>query len=199
MLDQLFGSKTRVLLLRLFLNNPDKYYFIRELARNLNLHLNSVRRELENLEKIGILNSFDHLETQTPITEEEIKDNKKYYRLNSQFVFIEELRSLFIKSHILMEQVLIDKVNKIGEVDFLLLSGIFVGRSDALVDLLLVGNINKQKLIKLINGFEKELGRSLNYSIMSKPEFLYRRSIADRFIFDLLENKKLILINRLKK
>jgi len=199
MLDQLFGSKTRVLLLRLFLNNPDKYYFIRELARNLNLHLNSVRRELENLEKIGILNSFDHLETQAPITEEEIKDNKKYYRLNSQFVFIEELRSLFIKSHVLMEQVLIDKIDKIGEVDFLLLSGVFVGRSDALVDLLLVGNVNKQKLIKLINGWEKELGRSLNYSIMPKPEFLYRRSIADRFIFDLLENKKFILINRLKK
>lgn len=197
MLDQLFGSKTRVLLLRLFLNNPEKYYFVRELSRNLDIHLNSVRRELENLENIGILNSCDRPETEQ---EEDIesKNNKKYYRLNSQFVFIEELRSLFIKSHIIMEQTLIDKIEKMGDVNLFLLSGVFVGRQNAPTDLLLIGNINKQKLLKLVVNFERELGRSINYTIMSKQDFLYRRGMADRFIFDLLENKNLILINHLK-
>lgn len=197
MLDQLFGSKTRVLLLRLFLNNPEKYYFVRELARNLDIHLNSVRRELENLENVGILNSCDHPETAQE-EETETKDNKKYYRLNSQFVFIEELRSLFIKSHVIMEQALIDKAEKMGDINLFLLSGVFVGREEAPADLLLVGTVNKQKLSKLVANFEKELGRSINYAVMSKQDFLYRRGMTDRFIFDLLENKNLILINRFK-
>ncbi len=197
MLEKIFGSKTRVLLLRLFLNNPDKYYFVRELARNLNIHLNSVRRELENLESIGILNSYNRPEIGLE-EESETKDNKKYYRLNSQFIFIEELRSLFIKSHVIMEQALVDKVEKMGDINLFLLSGVFVGREDASVDLLLVGSVNKQKLFKLIANFERELGRSINYTVMSKQDFLYRRSMTDRFIFDLLENKNLILINHFK-
>jgi len=77
MLEKLFGSKTRVLLLRLFLNNSDKHYYVRELARNLELHLNAVRRELENLEEIGILTSTDQADE-----ESEESGNKKYYRLN---------------------------------------------------------------------------------------------------------------------
>ena len=58
MLEKIFGSKTRVILLRLFINNPDRFYFVREITRNLNLHLNSIRRELANLENLGIVASF---------------------------------------------------------------------------------------------------------------------------------------------
>ncbi len=198
MLDKLFGSKTRVLLLRLFLNNPDKYYFVRELARNLDTHLNSIRRELENLEDMGIIISVDRPETLTEDQEAEAKDNKKYYRLNTQFIFIDELRSLFIKSHVIMEQSLIDKVEKIGDINLFLLSGVFVGREDAPADLLVVGTVNKAKLLKLVGNFERELGRDINYTVMSKQDFLYRRGMTDKFIFDLLENKNLILINRIK-
>jgi len=76
MLEQLFGSKTRVMLLRLFLNNPEKFYFVRELTRSLETHLNSIRRELSNLESIGIID----FHSKTDLSKEagkEIKDNKK--------------------------------------------------------------------------------------------------------------------------
>ena len=55
MLEKLFGSKSRVKILKLFLLHPNQSFYIRQLARDLKLQLNSVRRELENLEKFGLL------------------------------------------------------------------------------------------------------------------------------------------------
>jgi DNA-binding transcriptional regulator YhcF (GntR family) len=196
MLEKLFGSKARVLLLRLFLNNPDKYFFMRELARNLELHLNSVRRELENLEDIGIIVSVDH---PAGVDAEKEEANKKYFKLNRTFSFINDLQSLFVKAHMVVENTLADKMAKLGDIDLFLLTGIFVGREDAACDILIVGSLPKQKVNKLISKFEKEMSRSLNYTIMTKSEFNYRRSVADKFLLQVLDNKHLILINNLKE
>jgi predicted transcriptional regulator len=199
MLEKLFGSKTRVLVLRLFLNNPDKFFYVRELARSLETHLNAVRRELENLEDIGILISTDK---PPEATDDDGKStdggNKKYYRLNRAFSFVEDLRALFIKAHMVMENTLAEKVAKLGDIDLFLLSGVFVGLDDAEADILIVGSLPKQKVQKLIAKFEKEMSRSLNYALMTRSEFNYRRSVADKFLLSVLENKNLILINRFK-
>ena len=197
MLEQLFGSKARVMILRLFLNNPEKFFYVREISRNLNLHLNAVRRELNNLEEIGILASHTKTDLEKEV-EKELKDNKKYYKLNSGFVFVEELRSLLIKAQLILEQSLADKVKKLGSVNLFLLSGVFVGRNDSPTDLLVVGTVDRQKLIKLIKVFEKELGRQINYTIMTKPDFIYRRGLTDKFLYDLMEQKNLLLVDDLK-
>jgi predicted ArsR family transcriptional regulator len=55
MLGKLFGSKARVKILKLFLSSPDEKFYIRQVARELKLQLNSVRRELDNLEQFGLL------------------------------------------------------------------------------------------------------------------------------------------------
>ena len=57
MLSKLFGSTARIKILKLFILHPNEKYYIRQLARDLSLQLNSVRRELENLESFGILTS----------------------------------------------------------------------------------------------------------------------------------------------
>lgn len=57
MLGKLFGSNSRVKLLKIFLLHPANKYYIRQLARELKLQINSVRRELENLEEFGLLMS----------------------------------------------------------------------------------------------------------------------------------------------
>lgn len=67
MLEKLFGSVSRVKLLKIFLLNPDKKYYIRQLARDLKLQVNSVRRELSNLEEFGLLSSDDNNSTNLPI------------------------------------------------------------------------------------------------------------------------------------
>ena len=55
MIDALFGSKTRVKLLHLFLNNPGKSFYVREITRIIDEQINSVRRELSNMLEIGII------------------------------------------------------------------------------------------------------------------------------------------------
>ena len=106
MLEQIFGSKARVLLLRLFINNPEKFYFVREIARKLDLHLNSVRRELANLENIGIIEASTKEDFEREV-EKKLKDNKKYYKLNRNFIFVDDLRSLLVKSNLIMDQSLL--------------------------------------------------------------------------------------------
>ena len=46
MYDQLFGSKTRVKLLALFLTHPNESFYVREITRRLGEQINSIRREL---------------------------------------------------------------------------------------------------------------------------------------------------------
>jgi predicted ArsR family transcriptional regulator len=55
MLSHLLGSKARVKILKLFLLNLEEKFYIRQIARDLDLQVNSVRRELDNLEKFGLL------------------------------------------------------------------------------------------------------------------------------------------------
>ena len=151
---------------------------------------------MDNLEEIGILLSIDK-----PADEagEEEAGNRKYYKLNKAFSFVDDLQSLFVKAHMLTENTLADKVAKLGDIDLFLLAGAFVGQLDAACDVLIVGSIPKQKVQRLIVKFEKEMARTLNYAIMTQKEFSYRRSVADKFLLDILENKNLILINRFKE
>ena len=78
-----------------------------------------------------------------------------------------------------------------------MLSGIFVGRDEAPIDILAVGTINRNKLKNLVRNFEKELSKPINYTIMTKSEFQYRYNITDRFLYDLLGGKNMIIINSL--
>lgn len=196
MLEHIFGSKSRVVLLRMFINNPEKFFFVREIARSLDLHLNSVRRELNNLEDLGIIQSSTKEDLEKEL-EKETKDNKKYYKLNRNFIFLDELRSILIKANLLMKHSFVGKLDKIGDVWLLLLSGVFVGWDTAPADVLVVGNVNKVKFQKLIHDIEKELGRAVNYTVMSRQDFMYRRGLTDRFLYDLLEHKNIILIDKI--
>ena len=87
MLEQLFGSKTRVRLLRLFLSNPDNSYYIRELARKVGVQINAIRRELINLQKIGLLNSY-----QPPASSNQDK-LKNYFKVDTNFVLFNEFNT----------------------------------------------------------------------------------------------------------
>ena len=72
MIDSLFGSKTRVKLLGLFMNNPDRSFYVREITRNIDEQINSVRRELANLIKVGVVPA-------------QSVDNKLYYQADKNF------------------------------------------------------------------------------------------------------------------
>ncbi|MFH1565179.1 MAG: hypothetical protein ABIC82_05035 [bacterium] len=193
MLEHIFGSKTRVKLLSLFLKNPDKSFFVRELTRKLKLQINSIRRELANLNKVGIIKIDKRAESGS--RNEHVK---KYYTVNKDFILYSELKALFVKSQILIRQGFLNKLTKLGEIDFLTLDGIFIGdKMPRGTDMLIVGKINRNELSKLIQKFESDFGHEINYTIMSKDEFQYRKDVTDKFLYDILEGKNMIVIDKM--
>jgi len=180
MLKRLFTSNTRIKLLTLFVMNPDSEYFIRELTRKLEEQINSVRRELDNLKRVGLLKS-------------KTKNRKKYYVVNKEFIIFEELKNIIIKALSSREDIA-SEIKKMGDLKVLVLSGQFVDKDASSVDMLIVGDLDKDKLANYING-NLRTARPVKFTIMTEQDYNYRVSCNDRFITDIIsdpENQVLI-------
>lgn len=201
MIEQLFGSKTRVKLLQLFYSNPNRAFYVREITRKVDEQINSVRRELANLMSIGIINS-------------ESNNNRLYYEVNQDYEHHKALSLIFggkiskptkkAKSNeteedegqeLIVEHPMAKDIRSLGRVELALLTGIFTRDSLAGIDIFLVGDINQTKLAKFIADLEKEENKELRYTVMPKSNFNYRQQINDRFINNVLSAKKQIIIN----
>lgn len=196
MLGKLFGSNARVKILKLFLLHPGEKYFIRQLARDLKLQVNSVRRELDNLESFGILISRTEKEGEGS-DNIETGQEKKYYKVNTGFILFAEIHELIVKAQVLYGQDFVAKIKKAGKVKLMVLSGAFVNDPEAIVDLLIVGSFNKEKLKQLIKNLEKELCREINFTLMDLKEFKYRREMTDVFLYSVLEGKRIIAVDEI--
>jgi hypothetical protein len=194
MLEQLFGSRSRSKLLQIFLSNPDGKYFVRELTRALDSQINAIRRELQNLEELGIIRVVLENKDNDGKSNEQ---NRKFYQINPKFILFPELKSIFQKAQFLVEKNFANAVKKLGKVHFLALTGFFVGDKDLSVDMIIVGDINKNKFDKSLKTFEKDFRREINYTLLEKEEFDYRRSVADRFLYAILDANKIVMIDEI--
>src|ERR1700742_3076811 len=82
MIEQLFGSKTRVKLLQLFYSNPNRAFYVREITCKIDEQINSVRRELSNLLSIGIIAS-------------DASHNRLYYEVNQDYKYYKPQGQIF--------------------------------------------------------------------------------------------------------
>ena len=200
-IEQLFGSKTRVRLLNLFLEYPERPFYVREITRKIGAQLNSVRRELQNLIGLGILEEVEGkiIQTENDKTPSGRSEKKKYYRARKDCPFFDEIRGIMKKSAILMNKSLVNELQKRGELDLLILTGRFIDNSDVASDLLIVGTIEEESIDAAIADFEQLLAREVNYTFMPRDEFSYRFDVKDRFLMSLLETDKVVLINEVSQ
>lgn len=187
MIDALFGSKTRVKLLHLFLNNPGKAFYVREITRLIDEQINSVRRELSNMLEVGIITS-------------DSADNKLYYEVNQRYEYYVPFRAIFAD-----EKVEATTVGKVQQADWqervtalpglrlAVAAGVLVKGSASSVDLLLVGDIAGTRVKSVVKEIEKIESRELNYAVLSYDEFYYRLSVRDKFITEILGGKHAVL------
>ena len=191
MIDALFGSKTRVKLLHLFLNNPGKAFYVREITRLIDEQINSVRRELSNMLEVGVIGS-------------DSTDNKLYYEVNQKYEYYTPLRAIFGNSksakmrttqESLTEEQWQALMTQLPGVRVAIAGGALVKGSASPVDLLIVGDVPPRKLKSTIDRIETSEGRELNYSLLSYDEFYYRLSVRDRFITEIINNKHIILVD----
>jgi len=173
MLKKLFTSNTRIKLLTIFLMNLDQEYFIRELTRKLDEQINSVRRELDNLKKMGFLRS-------------RTKNRKKYYYVNKNFIILEELKSIIIKA-LSSNDTIIKEIKNMGDIKVLALSGLFIEQATTTVDMLVVGDLDRQKFTDYINN-KLRTQRPVKFTIMSEEDYKYRLNCNDKFIQDIINN-----------
>lgn len=182
-LKALFSSQTRVKLLSTFLLHPEEEYFIRELTRLLHEQINSIRRELENLRRVGLVKARH-------------RNRKKYYHVDTDFPLFSELRGIFTKE-IQAESPIVASLKKLSGIKLILLAGSFVG-SESKVDLLIVGDMKKEMLEALL--LQDPNLKNVKYSIFSEGDFLYRLSLKDRFVTEILSDPRHMLItNMLQK
>lgn len=193
MIEQLFGSKTRVKLLQLFYSNPNRSFYVREITRKIDEQINSVRRELANLLSIGIISSDN-------------TNNRLYYEVNQSYEFYEPLLAIFGQTGAKLSVKKVktsdavnterDKIKSLGNVDLALYTGQFTRDESSGVDLLVVGDINQHALQKFVRELEEQEGKEIRFTIMSSQEFDYRRQIKDRFIDTVLASKKQVLVDK---
>lgn len=194
MIDALFGSKTRVKLLHLFLNNPGQSFYVREITRKIDEQINSVRRELSNMLNIGVITS-------------DSADNKLYYEVNQRYEYYVPLRAIFgdvpidTKEVIPVTDTLLSSeygslVQDMTGIRLALFAGVLVRGSVAPVDVVLVGNVSPAKVKSFIKTVEKGEGREINYTVLPYDEFYYRLSVRDRFITEITNGKHLVVVDK---
>lgn len=196
MIEQLFGSKTRVKLLQLFYSNPNRSFYVREITRKIDEQINSVRRELANLLNVGIIVS-------------ENNNNRLYYEVNQDFEHFLPLQQIFgqgtpsgapeagkAAAPVVAGAPDQDKVKSLGNIDVIIFTGQFTRDDRSGVDCLFVGDLNKNSVQKFVAELEAQEGHDLRYTHMDAKEFEYRRNIKDRFITTVLESKKQVILDK---
>ncbi|AJA06314.1 transcriptional regulator [Candidatus Nanosynbacter lyticus] len=187
MIDSLFGSKTRVKLLYLFLNNLEKSFYVREITRMIDEQINSVRRELANMVSVGIV-------------KQDAIDNKLYYSVNEDYPYVKPLMVIFSDKNNDDKKPASasweDSIKRIRGLKIAITAGKLDIGSIASVDLLLVGdNMSALAIKNLIKRIEKAKKSEINYAIMTYDDFYYRMSVKDRFIMDMIRNKHSVLLD----
>lgn len=177
--EKLFGSKTRAKLLQLFYENPTKSFYVREMTRVIDEQINSVRRELLNLESIGIIKNENF-------------DNKTYYSANSKHPFYRPMIDIFSKKidatrdKDVKENTWEDYCRPVKNyLKGLVVTNRLPGQEG--IDLLIIGNDKTKKLTRWAEVIEKKMGKPMNYVILSLDDFIYRKNVRDRFILDVFE------------
>jgi hypothetical protein len=210
-IEQLFGSKTRVKLLQLFYSNPNRAFYVREITRKIDEQINSVRRELANLLSIGIITS-------------DASNNRLYYEVNQDYKHYTPLGQIFgglevaeasahkaakkeakktapaerpmaPRADVAAEHPMAKSFRGLGKVDLALLTGQFTRDELSGVDVLIVGDINQSKADKYMAELEKAENKELRYAVLPTDNYRYRLQINDRFISNVKGAKKQVIIN----
>jgi len=175
-------SRLRQKILSYYFTNPFKRLYLRQAASILEEDPGNLSKEFSRLEKEGIFIA-------------ETQGNQKHFYLNKQYPLYDELKSILFKT-IGVEGRLKGIIEKIKGVQLSFIYGSYAAnKENALsdVDLLIVGGVDEDKLLKEIESAERVLGREINYNIYPLKEFKEKLKRKDNFITNILKRPKIIL------
>ena len=182
MLIRLFSSETRVSLLTLFFTRLDKRFYVRELARQLGRDISGIKRELDNLERAGLLTS-------------EKVGNLRYYRVNKGSPVYEEIKGIIAKTTGVHASIR-DGFRKIKGIRTAILYGPEQHEEGGLgpIRLMVIGEIDLNDINDAVRVLENRLNREINYLVFDEAEFRRRKAEDDPFLVEVLKGRRTILI-----
>lgn len=150
MLETLISSRTRIRLLLRFFLNPGTTAYLRGLAEEFNESTNAIRVELNRFEDAGMILS-------------ESKGNKKIYWANDKYPLLKDLHNILLK-YIGVDRVIEVIIDRIGRLDKMYITGDYaIGKDTGIIDLVFVGEIDKEYLVNLMGKAEKLVDRKLRF------------------------------------
>lgn len=182
-ISDIIDTDSQAEILAFLITATPRSFSVPELSQRLNLSHQAIVGSASELEKQNILKTFS-------------KNRTTFYIVNQRHALIPQLKESFKKEHKQWPDELTGSLKRLGNLSGIFLSGLFVGRPELVVDLLLVGNVNYVQLEKFLVETSKQFGGELNYSIMSQDEFVMRRDTFDRFIKDIFDYPHIVLLDR---
>ncbi len=176
-------SKARQRLLAYYFTNPTARRHLRDLAQRLSIDPSNLSKELARLESEGLFQS-------------EVSGRQKYFRLNREYPLFDEVRRIVAKT-IGAVPLIAQALNKTDGIDEAYLYGSFARNqqdSASDIDVLVIGTPREQALAQAVQKLERQLGREINYTVLSPKEFVHRRARKDAFLENVWHNRHIPLV-----
>lgn len=176
-------TKNRAALLRLFLTNPEQSFYMQEIGRILNKKPGTFQRTLNKMVEEGILIS-------------EYRANVRYFKANKDYPLYRELKSIIFKTVGVIGSIK-EILEKIGTVQYSFIYGSYArGKEKYLsdIDLVIVGHVDEDKLIKELDRLEESLKREINYKLYTQGNFKKMIKNKDPFLLEILNDKKIMIM-----
>ena len=164
-------SKARQRLLLYYFTNPTARHHLRDLAERLSVDPSNLSKELGRLEREGLFRS-------------EVSGRQKYFQLNRKYSLFNEVRRIVAKT-IGAGPLLAQSLEKIEGIEEAYLYGSFArNQQDAVsdIDVLVIGRPGDEALAEAVLKLERQLGREINYTVLSRRELEARRARKDTLL-----------------
>jgi predicted nucleotidyltransferase len=175
-------SNMRRQLLAYYFINPTARLHVRDLAERLDMDHSNLSKELRRLESEGLFQS-------------EVSGRQKYFQLNPNYALFEEVRSIVMKT-IGAAPVIARSLKKLDGIEQAWLYGSFArNQQDAAsdIDILIIGTPERTTLAQATRKLERQLGRQINYTALTRNEFDERRANKDAFLENVWRNERIDL------
>jgi predicted nucleotidyltransferase len=166
MLESLISSKMRIkLLMRFFLNQNSEGY-LRGLESEMGDSSNAIRVELNNMEQSGLLTSFTN-------------GNKKFFKANIGHPLFRDIQSI-LQKYLGIDKIIENVIERLGDVRKVFITGSFArGQDSPVIDLVILGSVDKKYLIQLIDKVEKLIHRKIRYLIFEDEKELIEAGVLN--------------------
>jgi predicted nucleotidyltransferase len=175
-----FGSYRRKVL-SLLLLHPGVHFHLREIARATHTQPGTVRRELSLLTRAGLL-------------ERDVQGNQVRFRANESYPIYEELRSILKKTTGVADQLRAALAPLTDSIVVAFIYGSIASgqeRPNSDIDLMIVGDVRFEDVIRLIHPYQEELRREINPHVYTAAEFKRKARENNSFIVRILKLPKI--------